>query len=72
MGPGATGDQGGGGAGGEAMEHVIIGAGPAGVVAAETLRTCDPGGAVTIIGAEAEAPYVVALQDLEYLEHRGP
>ncbi len=39
------------------MEHVIIGAGPAGVVAAETLRTCDPGGAVTIIGAEAEAPY---------------
>jgi NAD(P)H-nitrite reductase large subunit len=39
------------------MDHIIIGAGPAGVVAAETLRAADPGGTVTIIGAEAEAPY---------------
>lgn len=39
------------------MDHVIIGAGPAGIIAAETLRAADPGGSVTIIGAEAEAPY---------------
>jgi NADPH-dependent 2,4-dienoyl-CoA reductase/sulfur reductase-like enzyme len=39
------------------MDYVIIGAGPAGVVAAEALRKADPAGSVTIIGGEAEAPY---------------
>ena len=39
------------------MQHIIIGAGPAGVVAAETLRKCDPAASVTIIGDEPEPPY---------------
>jgi len=39
------------------MEHVIIGAGPAGVVAAETLRKTDPGAGITIVGDEKEPPY---------------
>ncbi len=39
------------------MDYVIIGAGPAGVIAAEALRKTDPGGSVTIIGAEPEPPY---------------
>ena len=39
------------------MQHIIIGAGPAGVVAAETLRKCDPTASVTIIGDEPEPPY---------------
>ncbi len=39
------------------MHHVIIGAGPAGVVAAENLRKLDPGSAITIVGDEPEAPY---------------
>ena len=39
------------------MKHVIIGAGPAGVIAAETLRKVDPSASVTIIGEEKEAPY---------------
>ncbi len=39
------------------MDYVIIGAGPAGVVAAETLRRCDPAGAVTLLGDEPEPPY---------------
>ena len=39
------------------MDHVIIGAGPAGVVAAETLRKTDPGANVTIVGDETEPPY---------------
>jgi len=39
------------------MRHVILGAGPAGVVAAEHLRQYDPGGAITMIGAEPEPPY---------------
>jgi len=39
------------------MHHVIIGAGPAGVIAAETLRKVDPGSEVTIIGDEPEPPY---------------
>jgi len=37
--------------------HVIIGAGPAGVTAAETLRKHDGNATVTIIGDEPEAPY---------------
>ena len=39
------------------MQHIIIGAGPAGVVAAETLRKTDPEASITIIGDEPEPPY---------------
>ncbi len=39
------------------MLYVIVGAGPAGVVAAETLRKLDPLANVTLIGDEPEAPY---------------
>ena len=39
------------------MQHVIIGAGPAGVVAAETLRREDPAASVTLICGEAGPPY---------------
>ncbi len=39
------------------MQHIIIGAGPAGVVAAETLRKADPDADIAIIGDEPEPPY---------------
>ena len=39
------------------MQHIIVGAGPAGVVAAETLRKADPDADITIIGDEPEPPY---------------
>ena len=39
------------------LPHVIIGNGPAGVVAAETLRRVDPHSEITLIGDEAEPPY---------------
>ncbi len=39
------------------MQYVIIGAGPAGVVAAETLRKTDPKGEVMLVRGEAELPY---------------
>ena len=39
------------------MKHVIIGAGPAGVIAAETLRGADGQASVTVIGDEPEPPY---------------
>ncbi len=39
------------------MKHVIIGAGPAGVIAAETLRKADAQASVTVIGDEPEPPY---------------
>ena len=39
------------------MEHVIVGAGPAGVVAAETLRKIDSSATISIIGDEHEPPY---------------
>lgn len=39
------------------MTYVIIGAGPAGVTAADTLRKADPAGEVVLIGAEPEPPY---------------
>jgi len=39
------------------MKHVIIGAGPAGVIAAETLRKAQPDSTVTIINDEPEPPY---------------
>ena len=37
--------------------HVILGAGPAGVIAAETLRKHAPHDSITIVGDEAEPPY---------------
>ncbi len=37
--------------------YTIIGAGPAGVVAAETLRGLDPKAGITLIGDEPEPPY---------------
>ena len=39
------------------MHHVILGAGPAGVIAAETLRKHAPGDRITLVGDEKEAPY---------------
>ena len=39
------------------MHHLIIGAGPAGVRAAEALRTYDPQAKITLIDGEGEAPY---------------
>jgi NADPH-dependent 2,4-dienoyl-CoA reductase/sulfur reductase-like enzyme len=39
------------------MHHVIIGPGPAGVIAAETLRKTDPDSQITLIGDEPEPPY---------------
>jgi NAD(P)H-nitrite reductase large subunit len=39
------------------MKHVIIGNGPAGVVAAETLRKNDGAASITLIGEEPEPPY---------------
>jgi NAD(P)H-nitrite reductase large subunit len=39
------------------MKHAIIGNGPAGVVAAETLRKLDPTATITLIGDEPEPPY---------------
>jgi len=39
------------------MNHLIIGAGPAGVVAAETLRELDSAAAITVVGDEPEPPY---------------
>ncbi|MCH8002463.1 MAG: NAD(P)/FAD-dependent oxidoreductase [Proteobacteria bacterium] len=34
------------------MDYVILGAGPAGVIAAETLRKADPAGSVTVVGED--------------------
>jgi NAD(P)H-nitrite reductase large subunit len=39
------------------MKHVILGAGPAGVIAAETIRKHAPADEVLVIGDEPEAPY---------------
>jgi len=39
------------------MRHLIIGGGPAGVVAAETLRKADPAAEITLLCGEAEPPY---------------
>ncbi len=40
-----------------ASKYVIVGAGPAGVVAAETLRKLDATAEITLIGDESEPPY---------------
>lgn len=39
------------------MRHVIIGAGPAGITAAETLRQMDAACEIVLVGDEPEAPY---------------
>lgn len=39
------------------MRHLIIGNGPAGVIAAETLRRLDPAADIAMVGDEAEPPY---------------
>ena len=39
------------------MKHVILGAGPAGVIAAETIRKHAPDDDIVIVGDEPEAPY---------------
>ncbi|MBI5258766.1 MAG: NAD(P)/FAD-dependent oxidoreductase [Burkholderiales bacterium] len=39
------------------MKHVILGAGPAGVIAAETIRKHAPHDEIELIGDEPEAPY---------------
>jgi len=39
------------------MKHVILGAGPGGVIAAETLSKNGHGGAITLVGGEPEPPY---------------
>ncbi len=39
------------------MQHIIIGAGPAGVIAADTLIKSYPDASITIIGDEPEPPY---------------
>jgi NAD(P)H-nitrite reductase large subunit len=49
------------------MEYVILGAGPAGVTAAETIREVDRTGAITIIGGEPEPPY--SRMAIPYLLH---
>ncbi len=39
------------------MHHVILGAGPAGVIAAETVRKHAPADTITLVGDEKEPPY---------------
>ncbi|MEW8584316.1 MAG: FAD/NAD(P)-binding oxidoreductase, partial [Candidatus Thiodiazotropha sp.] len=39
------------------MHYIVIGAGPAGVTACETLRGLDPTAQITLIGGEPEPPY---------------
>ena len=39
------------------MRHVILGNGPAGVVAAETIRRHAPHDEIVLVGAEPEPPY---------------
>lgn len=39
------------------MHHLILGAGPAGITAAETLRALQPEASITVLAGEAEPPY---------------
>ncbi len=39
------------------MKHLILGNGPTGVIAAETLRSADPAAEIVMAGAEPEPPY---------------
>lgn len=47
----------GSGASGAANRYVVVGAGAAGIVAAETLRRADPASDVVVVNGEADAPY---------------
>jgi NAD(P)H-nitrite reductase large subunit len=47
------------------MRHLILGAGPAGVVAAETLRKTDPSSSITLVCGEVDPPY--ARMSIPYL-----
>jgi NAD(P)H-nitrite reductase large subunit len=38
-------------------QYVVVGAGPAGVAACETLRSADPKGAIILLSGESEPPY---------------
>jgi NAD(P)H-nitrite reductase large subunit len=49
------------------MNYVILGAGPAGVTAAETIRGLDKNGAITMVGGEPEPPY--SRMAIPYLLH---
>ena len=49
------------------MHHVIVGSGPAGVTAAETIRSIDKTAGITLIGGEGEAPY--SRMAIPYLLH---
>lgn len=51
------------------MHYVILGAGPAGVTAAETIRGLDKTGAITMVGGEPEPPY--SRMAIPYLLHGG-
>ena len=51
------------------MRHVIVGNGPAGVVAAETLRAQRPADEITLLGDEPEPPY--SRMAIPYLLHGG-
>ena len=51
------------------MDYVILGAGPAGVTAAETIRGLDRNGRITLVGGEAEPPY--SRMAIPYLLHGG-
>ena len=51
------------------MKHVVIGAGPAGIIAAETLRRVDERAQVTVVGDEPEPPY--SRMDIPYLLSGG-
>ena len=39
------------------MNHLILGNGPTGVIAAETLRKADPKATIVMVGDESEPPY---------------
>jgi NADPH-dependent 2,4-dienoyl-CoA reductase/sulfur reductase-like enzyme len=49
------------------MQYVIIGAGPAGVTAAETIRQQDKKGQIWLIAGEGEPPY--SRMAIPYLLH---
>jgi len=48
-------------------KHLILGAGPAGVIAAETIRRHAPGDEIVVVGDEPEAPY--SRMAIPYLLH---
>ncbi len=49
------------------MKHVVLGAGPAGVTAAETLREVNPNAEILMVGGEPEPPY--SRMAIPYLLH---